>query len=156
MNIILDTGVLDAPPLQQVGVDNVDGEYNVSEPRIYPSDNDVIITVGPNQMAVVTAYFSEWTPADTAEVAVYKVLVTSGVPESGSAGCCPTTHSVPARKLRRAKLCGWELRDCRAVLVITTPGKYEFEPNSAGADVIITAQTSPLQEYNRGLDYSIR
>lgn len=156
MNILLDTGVLAVPPLQSAAVDNVDGEYNVSEPRIYPSDNDVILSVGPNQMAVVTAYFSEWSPADTAEVAVYKVLITSGVPESGSSGCCPTVNSTPARKLRRAKLCGWELRECSAVLVITTPGKYEFEPNSAGADVIITAQTLPLQEYNRGLDYSIR
>lgn len=156
MNIILDTGVLDPIALVGSEVVNIDGEYNVSEPKIYPYDGDVIITVGPQQMAVITAYFSDIGDPTTQQVEVFKVLTTSGVPTSGSAGSCPTPQHTPARKLRSARLCGWELKECSPVLVIVTPGKYEFVPNAEGADVIITAQTLPLQEFNRGLDHSIR
>lgn len=156
MNIILDTGVLDPIALVGSEVVSVDGEYNVSEPKIYPYDGDAIISIGPEQMAVVTAYFSDIGDPLTQLVEVFKVLTTSGVPATGSAGCCPTLRHTPAKKLRSAKLCGWELKECSPVLVITTPGKYEFTPNAEGADVIITAQILPLQEFNRGLDHSIR
>lgn len=156
MNILLDTGVPDLVAPLGTDVISVDGEYNVSEPKIYPIEGDAIISVGPQQMAVVTAYFSDIGNPLTQEVEVFKALTTSGVPASGSAGCCPNIQYTPAKKLRSAKLCGWELKDCSPVLVITTPGKYEFTPNAEGADVIITAQILPLQEFNRGLDYSIK
>lgn len=155
MSIILDTGItlFGLPDIRSEAVDN---DYNLSEPRIYPSEQDAVILVGPQQMAVVTAYFSDSGAPENQIVEVHKILTTSGIPDSGGNGCCPTIHGVPAKKVRSAKLCGWELKDCSPALVIITPGKYQFTPNADSADAIITAQIMPLQEFNRGLDNSIK
>ena len=156
MNILLDTGVLYTPARLENTPERTDAEYNLSEPKIYPSDGDTIVAVGPRQMAVVSAYWASDGDPEQDEVSVYKILTTSGEPATGSAGCCPSISQVPAAVYRKVKLCGWELRECSPVMVIKTPGKYQFIPNIAAEGVILTAQVLPLQEFNNGLDNSIR
>lgn len=156
MNILIDTGILAIPDRLENTPDLIDREYSVTEPKIYPSTSPVVISVGPGQMAVVSAYWAEEGDPETQEVAVFKVLMSMGIPESGSNGCCPTSTAEAVRILRRSKMCGWELKDCSPVAVIITPGKYELEPNGAASDVILTAQILPIQEFNHGLDNSIR
>ena len=82
--------------------------------------------------------------------------MSTGEPSQGSNGCCPNTTEVQSDVLRRVKMCGWELKECRSVLVINTPGRYEVEPTVANSQVIITSQVFPLQEFNNGLDHSAR
>lgn len=156
MNILIDTGILDSPTRIENTVEQADAHYGLAEPKIYPVEGDVIVSIAPAQMAVITAYWDEEGDPQLQGVDVYKVLMTMGTPESGSAGCCPTVSHQAARVARKAKLCGWELQDCTPVMVIHTPGKYQFIPNNAAAGVILTAQILPLQEFNNGLDNSIR
>lgn len=156
MNILIDTGILDSPNRIENAVEQADAHYGLAEPKIYPSEGDVIISVAPTQMAVVTAYWDEEGDPQLQQVEVYKILMTTGTPESSGGGCCPTVLSQAARVARKAKLCGWELQDCAPVMVIRTPGKYQFIPNNAAEGVILTAQILPLQEFNNGLDNSTR
>lgn len=156
MKILLDTGILDTP--SQIGntVEPAEVLHILSEPKIYPTDGEAIIALGAGQMAVVTAYWAGEGDPNLQMVEVFKVLTTSGVPEQSDSTCCPNIKSVPAVVARSVKLCGWELRDCNPVVVVRTPGKYQFIPNIAAEGVILTAQILPLQEFNNGLDNSIR
>lgn len=156
MNILLDTGILDIPTRLENVVEGSDAPYLLSDPKIYPAEGDTIVAVGADQMVVVSAYWDEEGDPALQMVEVFKVLMTTGTPEHGSNGCCPSVSHTPAKIARKAKLCGWELRDCYPVAVIKTPGKYQFIPNSAAEGVILTAQILPLQEFNNGLDNSIR
>ena len=156
MNILIDTGILDVPLRVENVLEQVDEQYLLAEPKIYPSDGDTIVAVGPKQLAIVSAYWDEEGDPTQQAVDVFKVLMTTGVPERGNASCCPEVTYTPAKVARKVKLCGWELEDCRSVMVIKTPGKYQFIPNNAAEGVILTAQILPLQEFNHGLDNSIR
>lgn len=156
MKILLDTGVLDTPTQLGNTVEAAEVLHILSEPKIYPTDGDAIVAIGQDQMVVVSAYWAEEGDPTLQMVEVFKVLTTSGVPASGESSCCPSIHSIASVVARSTKLCGWELRDCNPVMVINTPGKYQFIPNSAAEGVILTAQILPLQEFNNGLDNSIR
>ena len=155
MEIIIDTGELNVPPLGTFVDDKIIVPI-LEERQIYPvGDEKSFIYVAPQTMAVVTAYW-ESEEALTEEVNIYKVLISTGKPSQGSNGCCPNTVEVQSEVLRKVKMCGWELKECRSVLVINTPGRYEVEPTVANSQVIITSQVFPLQEFNNGLDHSAR
>ena len=153
MEIIIDTGELIAQPLGTFTDEKIVAPI-LEERQVYPiGDNKSYIFVPPQTMAVVTAYWEGEEALDEA-VDIFKVLMSTGEPSRGNNGCCHDITEVQAEVLRRVKMCGWELKECRSVLVINTPGRYEVEPNVANSQVIVTVQTFPLQEFNHGLDYS--
>ena len=155
MEIIIDTGEVNVPQLGTFVSDKIAVPI-LEERQVYPAgDEKSFIYVAPQMMAVVTAYW-ESDEALEEEINVYKVLMSTGEPSQGSNGCCPNRTEVQSDVLRRVKMCGWELKECRSVLVINTPGRYEVEPTVANSQVIITSQVFPLQEFNNGLDHSAR
>lgn len=143
MEVVIDTGILSLPTPPNIP-ENTPAKSPLVE-RVLPSDG--IITVLPEQMVVLTAFFN-----GSGEVGIARVLRSAGIPEQGSAGCCPSISVSHSETLYKQLLPRWKLNAQNPMFILHTPSTYQLIIRD-DVDVVVTAQTYPQQGFNYGLDY---
>lgn len=135
----LDTGTISTPNSPTTMTSNGAVDNIPMERVVYPSHKDQHIHVAPDQMVVITAY------SIVSSVYVRKLLISSGVPETGTVGCCNKSSSVASQVLNRVTIPQYTM--CRDVpmVVISIPGLYEISPSTPNDDLVVTATHYSLQ-----------
>ena len=136
MAILLDTGTLTTPSTTSV-VDGTTIDNTASERVVYPSETEALIVVRPRQMVVVTAY------GGSANIS--KVLLSNGIPDFSSGGCCPTISKADAVILSSVVIPCYSMSASNPISVIHVPGTYKVTPVGSDDDLRVTAMAYSQQ-----------
>lgn len=139
--VILDTGILD-PAVLDVGVAEGTRTRMPLESTVYPQANNdsALISVQPGNMVVVTAY-----GGSEAKLAnMYKVLLAEPVHTKIVNTCGLEPMRVETTILADARICEYDMEECRPMVVLDVPGVYRV--GIIDVDVTVTAVSHPIQK----------
>lgn len=138
--VILDTGILDLAGID-VGIAEGARTQMPLESTVYPQANDdrALISVQPGNMVVVTAYGGELAVLAN----VYKVLLAEPVQTKVVNTCGLEPMRVETTILADARVCDYDLVECRPMVVLDVPGVYRVAV--LDPDITVTAVSHPIQ-----------
>ena len=139
--VILDTGIFDQSNL---GVGTAEGTRTQMplESTVYPQPNNdsSLISVQPGNMVVVTAYGG----SEPRLANMYKVLLAEPVQTKVVNTCGLEPMRVDTTILADARICEYDMKECRPMVVLDVPGVYRVD--IIDVDVTVTAVSHPLQK----------
>lgn len=138
--VILDTGILDLAGAD-VGIAEGTRTRMPLESTVYPQVNNdsALISVQPGNMVVVTAYGG----SEARLANMYKVLLAEPVQTKVVNTCGLEPMRVETTILADAKVCDYDIVECKPMVVLDIPGVYRI--GVIDPDITVTAVSHPIQ-----------